>query len=99
MKYDESMRPFYDSLEWKRCRETYKRMKGYVCERCGNTSKKMIVHHKIHLTPFTMNDPDISLNYDNLELLCMDCHNREHFKHEYVKRYEIGENGEIIMIE
>ena len=59
----------------------------------------MVVHHKIHLTPYTMNDPDISLNYDNLELLCMDCHNREHFKHEYAKRYEIGENGEIIMIE
>lgn len=24
-------------------------------------------------------NPDITLNFDNLELLCIDCHNKEHF--------------------
>ena len=26
-----------------------------------------------------MTDPNIALNPDNLEALCLDCHNREHF--------------------
>jgi 5-methylcytosine-specific restriction endonuclease McrA len=36
------------------------------------------VHHKIRLTPENLADPQISLNWDNLELLCKQCHMEEH---------------------
>ena len=37
-----------------------------------------IVHHKIHLTDTNYQDQTISMNWDNLELLCIKCHNTEH---------------------
>lgn len=92
----ESMLAFYSSKEWKECRAGYKKYRRYICERCGNTSKKMIVHHKEHLDPNKMLIPEIALDWNNLELLCMDCHNKEHFREEKIIRYEVAENGEIV---
>jgi 5-methylcytosine-specific restriction endonuclease McrA len=37
-----------------------------------------MVHHKKHLTPDNIWDPDITLDWKNLEALCIDCHNKEH---------------------
>lgn len=50
-------------------------------ERCrarGLIVKGDIVHHKTHLTPDNITDTAITLNFTNLELLCMECHNVEH---------------------
>lgn len=52
-----------------------------MCERClakGKIETGKIVHHTIHLTPENIHDPYTSLNWDNLELLCQDCHNEHH---------------------
>ena len=38
-----------------------------------------IVHHKCYIDANNIYDTSITLNFDNLELLCMDCHNKEHF--------------------
>jgi predicted kinase len=38
------------------------------------------VHHKTFLTPENINDPDITLGWDNLQLLCRPCHNAVHEK-------------------
>ena len=38
-----------------------------------------IVHHKDYININNIWDTDITLNFNNLELLCMDCHNKEHF--------------------
>ena len=51
--------------------------RNYVCERCGGVA--VICHHKQYLTPANINNPDITLSFDNLECLCKDCHNKEHF--------------------
>lgn len=51
--------------------------KNGICERCGAPAR--IVHHREYITPENINDPDITLNWDNLEALCQDCHNKEHF--------------------
>ncbi|RKO62388.1 HNH endonuclease signature motif containing protein [Caldibacillus debilis] len=67
---------FYNSEAWRQCRDAYFVFRHGLCERCGRPGK--IVHHKIYLTPENINDPDVSLNWDYLELLCQDCHNREH---------------------
>ena len=50
------------------------------------------MHHKVHLTPDNINDPDVSLNADNLMLLCRDCHAMEH-KHE--RRWKVDEYGRV----
>jgi 5-methylcytosine-specific restriction endonuclease McrA len=69
---------FYNSKEWERCREAYIASRYGLCERCESAGE--IVHHKKYLTQATINDPNITLNFDNLELLCVPCHNKEHSK-------------------
>lgn len=39
-----------------------------------------IVHHKSYIDVKNIWDTGITLNFDNLELLCIDCHNKEHFE-------------------
>lgn len=90
---------FYNSPQWRKCREAYKQKAFGLCERCRK--KGLIVpgdevHHKIRLTPDNLNDPSITLSFDNLELLCTQCHAEEHRKKN--KRYVIGKNGEVIPI-
>ena len=41
-----------------------------------------IVHHKTYITEDNINNPDITLNWDNLECLCQTCHNKEHHREE-----------------
>lgn len=36
------------------------------------------MHHKIYLNDENLKDADVSLNWDNLELLCDKCHAEEH---------------------
>ena len=50
---------------------------NYICERCGELA--VICHHKEHITPQNKHDSNITLNWNNLEALCMTCHNQEHF--------------------
>jgi len=69
-------RHFYKSKAWGKVREAYIAYRHRLCERCGAGGK--IVHHKIYLTPDNINDPEITLSFDNLELLCQECHNLEH---------------------
>lgn len=72
----EYARGFYNSPEWRRCRKAYIQSVFGLCERCSRPGD--IVHHKTYITPDNIDDPDITLNHDNLELLCHDCHNKEH---------------------
>lgn len=67
---------FYASKEWVKCRTGFMQSKHYICERCGDTAA--ICHHKKYISPQNINDPNITLNWDNLEALCQTCHNQEH---------------------
>lgn len=90
---------FYKSAEWEATRKAYAKSQGWICERCrdaGLINRGIIVHHKIWLTQDNINDPDISLSWDNLKLVCRDCHAAEHRNHK--RRYIVGEYGEIICI-
>lgn len=86
---------FYKSKAWQHCRDAYARSKRGLCERClmqGRYNAGVIVHHKIHLTPDNINDPNITLNPDNLMLLCRDCHA---LAHKPTKRFKVDEFGRI----
>lgn len=67
---------FYNSKQWKKCRSAYKKIVHYQCEICGGIGE--IVHHKTPLTPENINDPEISLSFRNLRLLCRKCHGAAH---------------------
>ncbi len=72
----EYAKSFYKGKQWKEVSRLYMSSKNYVCERCGGVGE--ICHHKKYITPRNINNPEITLNMDNLECLCMDCHNKEH---------------------
>lgn len=72
----EFAKAFYNSKKWKDCREyIYNKYFG-ICAECGKPGEE--VHHIKFLTPSNINDPSISLNEDNLILLCKDCHFKKH---------------------
>ena len=75
-------RGFYNSKAWQDCRNAYFVSQHGLCEKCQCAGK--IVHHKVGLTPENINDPTITLNWENLELLCQECHNQVHFACEAV---------------
>ena len=54
-----------------------------------------IVHHITHLTPENINDPNVTLSFDNLRLVCRRCHGEEHKHRE--RRYLIDEEGNVIV--
>lgn len=63
---------FYRSKKWKDTQRAYMINNNYLCERCGQPAK--IVHHKTFINPNNINDPNITLAWDNLQCVCMDCH-------------------------
>ena len=70
---------FYNSIKWLRCRNAYIQQRivadGGLCEECHN-EPGYIVHHKIALTASNILNPEVSLNDDNLEYVCKDCHDQ-----------------------
>lgn len=75
---------FYKSRTWQNFRERVifnrTREDGLVyCELCGKPIiNKIVCHHIEELTEWNVNDPNISLNEDNISLLHIDCHNKLH---------------------
>ena len=69
---------FYKSKRWQKCRNEFMGYKHYTCEICGGCAT--IAHHKIHINPVNINNPDITLNWNNLQALCQTCHNKIHGK-------------------
>ena len=92
---------FYKRKAWMECQSTYMESVNRLCERCAKEGKIVpakIVHHKIHLNAENVNDPAIAYGFDNLEAVCLDCHNTIHFGKSEPKRYQIID-GELIMLE
>ena len=88
-------RKFYSSNAWRDCRDSYAASVGGLCERClenGRISPGEVVHHKTPLSATNINDPTISLNWDNLMLVCTRCHAEIHSG----KRWTVDEFGRII---
>ena len=90
----EYAKKFYSGIRWRKTREAYAKSVGYLCENClanGIITPGLIVHHKTFITPDNINDPNITLNADNLVMLCKDCHEAVHNN----QRFVIKENGAI----
>ncbi|MDP4158394.1 MAG: HNH endonuclease [Bacillota bacterium] len=72
-------RPFYRSKAWQQCRIAYIASVYGLCETCaekGIDKPGKILHHTILLTPFNINDPDVTLNWNYLRYECKECHDK-----------------------
>ena len=67
---------FYNSRAWRKTQKLFLMQKYHTCEDCGDLA--VMVHHIRHITPANINDPEITLNFDNLRALCLPCHNATH---------------------
>lgn len=88
----------YYSRRWKKLRH-YKLIQNPLCERClkkGFYNAAKIVHHKEYITDLNYLDDYVFYNIDNLEALCQDCHNKEHFEDK--KEYTFDINGDVIKV-
>ncbi|MBO5963151.1 MAG: HNH endonuclease [Bacteroidales bacterium] len=75
--YHERFNAFYQSAEWKSLREARFGFADGLCEKCkekGIVRAGREVHHRISIEE----DWSKRLDFDNLVLLCPDCHNSEH---------------------
>ena len=103
MNRSPAVEAFYKSWIWRRCRKAFAESKGNLCERCmkrgiinpGEKDRPLEVHHKVPLTADNVQDPEVSLAWDNLELLCKDCHDAERARRE--KRWKISPDGRVIL--
>lgn len=97
----EYAKKFYKSKEWIKCRTSYIKSVHGLCERCE--APGYIVHHKVHLNKSNISNPDITLNHNNLEYLCLDCHNEHHkFNREKIKvtreGFKFNDKGELVPV-
>ena len=78
---------FYTSKTWLDLTYMLKVKCGGKCKRCGDRPLRfssLIGHHcNIELTEENVDDPNISLNPDNIEIICQKCHNKEHRRFGY----------------
>lgn len=91
----EFAREFYNSKAWFKCAKAYKKYRRGLCEDClakGLYKPGVIVHHIEQLTPVNISDPKIALGFDNLRLVCRECHAAEHG---IKKRYFFRPDGSV----
>ena len=101
---------FYNTKAWKRNRTAYAISQHCICERCGrpvyvsgvneflpkDKRLRYIVHHKIHLDETNYTDDSVALDWNNLELLCIDCHTQEHMEMATKDDVMFDEQGNLI---
>lgn len=82
----------YESRRWERTRRLYLESKHYICEICGRVGNT--VHHKIPLTADNLHDERIAYGVENLQCLCLECHNKVHnrFKAQEGKKFDSAGN-------
>lgn len=70
-----------------------------MCERCfenGYLVPAEIIHHREHLTPENVDDPEATYGFDNLQRVCRKCHGKLHGKGGGSLRMTFDEYGRIV---
>ena len=100
---------FYNTKAWKQNRVAYAISQNCICERCGRAvyvsginsylpkrkRLRYVVHHKEHLNE-TNYTKDIAFDWNNLELLCIECHNQIHGQQITKEGLTFDPNGNLI---
>lgn len=104
-------RNFYNSKAWKTVRKNVWLKQHLLCNRCykpvyvDGLSKWItkaerrtgIVHHIVYLDETNINDDSVTLNMDNLEGICKECHEKEHHQDEVTRKgYLFDKEGNLV---
>lgn len=87
-----SLHQFYCCKKWRELAFSLKVRAGGKCARCNQIILDfsfLIGHHTAELTMENVNDPEVSLNPENIEIICHDCHNKEHVRFGHKKHVYI----------
>ena len=95
MKKPKVLHNFYKSPAWLAARDLKIMSVNGICERCGAIGIE--VHHKSRISVDNVGDTSISINQDNLELLCRECHNKEHNR--FSKENQFDDEGDLLNTE
>ena len=93
----ETMKWFYNSPAWRAARLQALHRDHFTCHYCGARATE--VHHLIELNENNVHDPTVSLNLENLQSLCHDCHSKITMNEHGIKNldcdmeYYFDENG------
>lgn len=75
------LKRFYNSKEWAVFRKMIIAERGPICFKCNKAiteAKQLQIHHIEELTESNYTDTTISLNPENVIILCQQCHNKTH---------------------
>lgn len=75
---DRELKFFYNSKEWKRVQQEKIASVNFRCEECDGIAEE--VHHKVPITTANVFNVDVTLNTNNLVVLCRKCHNEKHHR-------------------
>lgn len=87
---------FYSSDAWQKCRASYMKKAGGLCEICaakGIITAAEIVHHRVALNADNIIDPSVTLSWTNLCAVCRNCHAELHGR---PRRYQVDKLGRVI---
>ena len=94
MHHDERIEAFYTSWVWRKCRASFLKENGGLCQACwskGLITPAVEVHHIKPITPDNVDNPMITLDHSNLMALCDSCHDDMHRK----KRWRCDAMGHV----
>jgi len=94
MNKEPAIEAFYTSREWRKRRKKFLEERDGLCEIClsnGLIEPAVHVHHKVPITSENLDDPRITLSFDNLMALCEECHQAQH----RTKRWRCDELGRV----
>lgn len=97
LQHTELAKKFYNSKAWTKCRESYIPKVFGLCEHCDEPG--YILDHIVEININNINDPNVTLNHDNLQFLCTPCHNKKTFGNAEVTREGLmfDMNGDLII--
>ena len=104
MNRSDAVERFYTTWTWRKCRKSFLESRGKLCEDClkegivnpGSKEQPLEVHHKIPITDDNINDPSVTLNWDNLEAVCKRHHDLK--KERKAKRWRVDEFGNVTIL-
>jgi 5-methylcytosine-specific restriction enzyme A len=77
---------FYNSRKWRNKRIQALKRDNYECQRCKHKGKVTLTSLQVHHKKEVKTHPELALSIDNLETLCIKCHNEEHDRLEKKRR-------------
>lgn len=85
MANDSPLHGFYNSPAWRTFSAMIRSSRFHICELCGSPDASE-VHHLVHINKHNVTDPAVTLNEDNVMLLCRHCHYSIHERGKYRNR-------------